>query len=544
MAYIVLLKDVSQKVFEIMMLAIENNTSMEEVVGETAEIVLSVMQIINCTNGICNGTTKQGVICKKKVGRSEMYCTLHDSQRLQCAKPKRVDDNSRTLCFGITKKGHLCKRLACTEEGYCHTHQYTQQNYPREENSVRQVKIQCCTQSTKKGDRCKGRVKQGKTTCFFHSKAIVKTCLGVTKKGMCYNIIHGNNAKGNYCMFHLNEYYKKIEMERDFAQRRENKSVLVPKLLSVPATSTNISPLREYKSGAEIIEQMFAKSIHHKSEKEPKKYDHNVLLPVNIDSEIRVAQNEILEEKSISELVVHEIVEKSISEPSVYEESSRMKNPHQLKEQIRTSFVQNHKSTLMSIPLSMMGMLEKNSQKTRSGAHSLGMIQHRSEQELKNNLHQMKDSSWHKGGPLSSLDNLHKAVSLVGGNDNASIFPCLPLTRKGSGNSCKQKSQRILPGNLSLEELLNATFVNKEDKKNKLFDKEALENLQAQEILIGAFTGSYKRVKLKEFEENLDDEDICSMFEIYVKGVKQKEDESLDTYREKFRKLRDDKLFV
>ena len=538
MAYIVLLKDVSQKVFEIMMLAIENNISMEEVVGETAEIVLSVMQTINCTNGICNGTTKQGVTCKKKVGISEMYCTLHDSQRLQCAKPKRVDDNLRALCFGITKKGHLCKRLACTEEGYCHTHQYTQQNYPIKESSVRQVQIQCCTQSTKKGDRCKGRVKQGKTTCFFHSKAIVKTCLGVTKKGMCYNIIHGNNAKGNYCMFHLNEYYKKIEMEREFAQRREkskvNQSMSVPKPLSVQATSTNIPILREYKSGAEIIEQMFAKSIHQKSEKKPEKYDYNGLFPIIIDSEIRVAQDEILEDKSISEPVVHEILEKSISEPVVHEILEKSISEPSVHEILEKSISEPVVHEILEKSISEPSVHEQ--------SHSLGMIQHRSEQELKNNLHQTKDSAWHSqrtsfwAGSLSSLDNLHKAVSLVG--SNASISPLTRL-RKESKNSCKQDFQRILPGNLSLDELLNATFVNKDDKKNKLFDKEALENLQAQEILIGAFTGSYKRVKLEEFEENLDDEDICSMFEIYVKGVKQKEDESLDTYREKLRKFKD-----
>jgi len=94
-------------------------------------------------------------------------------------------------------------------------------------------------------------------------------------------------------------------------------------------------------------------------------------------------------------------------------------------------------------------------------------------------------------------------------------------------------------GNLSLDELLNATFINKNDKKKKVFDKEALENLNPQEILIGAFIGSYKRVKLENFEESLDVEDICSVFEVYVKGVKQKEDETLDIYRNKLRKLKD-----
>ena len=234
-----------------------------------------------------------------------------------------------------------------------------------------------------------------------------------------------------------------------------------------------------------------------------------------------------IEENFSSEPFVHEILEESISKPPVYEESTRMNNPHQLTEQ--------------KTPISMMEMLEKHkSRSQRMIAHLTDekqVLGHRSAQESsgpRTRSWAIEENFYH--APSLCMIEEHKSRSQRMIQDKA-----VASVVSGSANSriplpCERKVQR---GNLSLDELLNATFVNKNDKKNKLFDKEALENLHAQEILIGAFTGSYKRVKLEEFEENLDDEDICSVFEIYVKGVKQKEDETLDIYREKLIKLKD-----
>ena len=514
MAYIVLVQDVSQKVFEIMMLAIENNTSMEEVVGETAELVLSVMQTIACADGFCNGTTKQGVECKKKLGKGKMYCKLHDDQRIHCLK--RVDKNSRTMCSGITKKGHLCKKVAYTKEGYCYIHQYTQQTI-EEKPSVRPVEN--CTKLTSKGHYCKGKAQNGKTNCFFHNKtATGKTCLGVTKNGICQNIIHGKNARGRYCMFHLNEYYNKIEMERNFKECSNAALVagncckkIADKIVLTQSSKSISEPLLPLHKISEPL-----LPVHKISEPE------SISEPSNNDKISEPLKNG---PESISEplLPLHKVSEPLSPVHKIYEPESISEPPKN--ETLRSSSLDVLGENI-SDSFSISELLSRHLQKNR---HRLTK-----REALKLTAHEFVEEYQELSeDPITLMMKKHKSKNIKD-----------PKTSRSSQDRKNIANISMMSGNLSPDELLNATFVNKNDKKKKLFDKEALENLRPQEILIGAFIGSYKRVKLEEFEENLDEEDICSVFEVYVKGVKQKEDETLDIYREKLRKLRDHKPSV
>ena len=515
MAHIVLVQDVSKEVFEIMMFAIENNISMEEVVVDAAELVMSAMQIIACTDSLCNGTTKQGVNCKNKVGKGEMYCRFHNDQHIHC--PKRVDANSRTLCFGITKKGHLCKKVASTKflkKGYCYIHQYTQQTI-EERPSVRAVET--CTSSTKKGHYCKGKVQHGKTKCFFHNKAIGKTCLGVTEKGMCRNIIHGKNARGNYCMFHVNEYYKYApplcKIETDKVCVNASVASKLSESLSPPLSEegNEKSLVPEYKSSTkmQVIERMFLESVHHVKNKyiptgSEQMLAHDSLSQGRTACRSSEISNELVEQVDASRRIPSKLRKgytRITAESGGTEESALPEDYGErefpVPENMYHVFAQRLNRKKIEIPKAALPM---------------SMIKKIQEQNF---------------CQLAS-----KMISLSPGSpEGQENTP--PLRGK------TEKMQPTLPGNLSLDELLNATFVHKDDRKRNFFNKEALEELRPREILIGAYCGSYKRVKLEEFEENLDTDDICSMFEVYVKGVRQKDDETLDIYREKVRKLND-----
>ena len=463
MAHVVLVQDVANKVSEIMLLAIENDTPIDDVVGEAYELVMSVMQMIACT-GSCKGITKKGSECKNKTGKGNMYCGVHADQRIRL--PKRRDENSRVLCAGITKKGELCKKEAYTLEGFCHTHMYSE----AQEDGPARVVISC-DGTTKSGNDCKNKAQAGKTSCFFHSKLMGPTgtlrprpkCIGDTKKGTCNNIIHGNNTKGKYCMFHVKQYYELREKNGDIIVRTPSAASAQSERMCAESFQQNINrqgpigPISLNKLAAQMIARVSQSTSAHVVDESRK-----------VQSSTMKGFTRIASEPGSEEIsnCPEDYGEKVFPVPEdMFQEFSMRLNREKIE------------MPKASLPIFMQRKIDENNEKVE-----------KAKKERDNGAYALSSAS----------------------------------------------SQQL--GNLSIEELCSATFVHKEDKTKGVFDREVLENMHPREILIGSFLGGYKRVKLDEMEENLDSEDIESVFEVYVGGVKRR-DETLEVYKKKVRQL-------
>ena len=484
MAHVVLVKDVATKVSEIMLLAIENDTPIDDVVSEASELVMYVMQMIACT-GSCKGITKKGSECKNKTGKGNMYCGVHADQRIRL--PKRRDENSRVLCASITKKGELCKKEAYTLEGFCHKHMYSK---AQEDGSARVVIS--CDGTTKSGNDCKNKAQAGKTSCFFHSKLMGPTgtlmprpkCIGDTKKGTCNNIIHGNNTKGKYCMFHVKQYYELREKNGDIIFRTPS---------AVSAQST-FGSFRARKDGSVQVpmqetapERMCAESFQQNSNRQ------GPIGPISLNK--LAAQMIARVSQSTSAHVVDESRKVQSSRKGFTIIASEPGS-----EEI-SNCPEDYGEKVFPVPEDMFQefSMRLNREKIEMPKASLPIFMQRKIDENNEKIEKAKKERENGAYALSSAS-----------------------------------SQQL--GDLSIEELCSATFVHKEDKTKGVFDREVLENMHPREILIGSFLGGYKRVKLDEMEENLDSEDIESVFEVYVGGVK-RIDETLEVYKKKVRQL-------
>ena len=522
MAHVVLVQDVATKVSEIMLLAMENDTPIDDVVGEASKLVMSVMQMIACT-GSCKGITKKGSECKNKTGKGNMYCGVHANQRIRL--PKRRDENSRVLCASITKKGELCKKEAYTLEGFCHTHMYSE---AQEEGPARVVIS--CNGTTKSGNQCRKKAQAGKTSCFFHSNLMVSKCIGDTKKGTCNNIIHGNNTKGKYCMFHVKQYYEIREKNGDII-------VITPSADSAQSTFGSLSPNGDkspfgerdgsvqvplqgnaLEIALEMKERMCAELIQQKNM-------YNRQGPIGPITLNKLTAQMVAR---VSESTYAHVVDESrkvqssmkgftriASEPGSEEVSDCPEDygekvfpvPEDMFQEFSMRLYRNKiEMPKASLPIFMQRKIDENNEKIEKA---------KKERENGNNTKN------------------HGLTVPVGPYDFPGSSSAASSSAAAYALSSASSQQS---GNLSIEELCSATFVHKEDIKSGVFDKEVLENMHPREILIGAFLGGYKRVKLDEMEENLDAEDIESVFEVYVGGVKRK-DETLEVYKKKVRQL-------
>lgn len=502
MAHVVLVHDVATKVSEIMLLAIENDTPIDDVVGEASKLVMSVMQMIACT-GSCKGITKKGSECKKKTGKGNMYCGVHADQRIRL--PKRRDENSRVLCASITKKGELCKKEAYTLEGFCHTHMYSE---AQEEGPARVVIS--CNGTTKSGNQCRKKAQAGKTSCFFHSNLMVQKCIGDTKKGTCNNIIHGNNTQGKYCMFHVKQYYEIREKNGDiivrtpsaaFAQstfspngdKRKDGSVQVP----MQGTAPEIAPEMKERMCADLLQQ---KNMYKRQG------------PIGPITLTKLAAQMIA---SVSQSTSAHVVDESRKVKSSMKGFTRIASEPGSEEVSNCPEDYGEKVFPVSEDMFQEFSMRLYRNKIEMPKAALPIFMQRKIDENNEKIEKAK----------KERDNGNNTV----GSGSSSAASSSAASSAALSSASLQKS-----GDLSIEELCSATFVHKEDRKSGVFDKEVLENMHPREILIGAFLGGYKRVKLDEMEENLDAEDIESVFEVYVGGVKRR-DETLEVYKKKVR---------